>query len=160
MGVVEDRLGRIGIVLPSPDRPIANYVTEVQVGRLLFLAGAGPSWSYYKKSPGGGVSRGKLGVDVDITQGYNAARSVGLVHIARLKKVLKELDRIKRIVKILGMVNCSPKFTEQSSVVDGFSDLMMEVFGDLGLHARSVVGMATLPFNIPVEIEMVVEIID
>jgi len=153
LGVAEDRLNGLGIALPSPDRPVANYVTEVRVGSLLFLSGAGPA-----PRPDRAMSRGKLGREMSVEQGYEAARSVGLVHIARLKALLGELDRVARIVKVLGMVNCVPDFVDQPAVVNGFSDLMVDVFGERGRHARSAVGMATLPFSIPVEVEMVVEI--
>ena len=155
MGVAEDRLYRLGIALPSPDRPVANYVNEVRAGSLLFLAGAGPP-----TGPDGVIPKGRLGRELGVEQGYQVARSVGLVHIARLKALLGELDRVARVVKVLGLVNSTPDFTDQPAVVNGFSDLMVDVFGERGGHARSAVGMRILPFSIPVEVEMVVEVVD
>lgn len=155
MGKVDKKLEELGITLPQPDSPIANYVPAVRTGNLLFLAGAGPA-------PGsdGAVPRGKLGDDVSVDEGYQAARSVGLIQLARLKVALGDLDRIKQFVKLLTMVNSTADFTEQPAVANGCSDLLVEVFGDKGRHARSAVGMSNLPGSIPVEIEMIVEVSD
>ena len=155
MGTIDKKLEELGITLPQPDSPIANYVPAVRTGNLLFLAGAGPA-------PGsdGAVPRGKLGDDVSIDEGYQAARSVGLIQLARLKVALGDLDRIKQFVKLLTMVNSTAGFTEQPAVANGCSDLLVEVFGDKGRHARSAVGMSNLPGSIPVEIEMIVEVSD
>ncbi len=155
MGKVDKKLEELGITLPQPDSPIANYVPAVRTGNLLFLAGAGPA-------PGsdGAVPRGKLGDDVSVDEGYQAARSVGLIQLARLKVALGDLDRIKQFVKRLTMVNSTADFTEQPAVANGCSDLLVEVFGDKGRHARSAVGMSNLPGSIPVEIEMIVEVSD
>jgi enamine deaminase RidA (YjgF/YER057c/UK114 family) len=155
LGKVDKKLEELGITLPQPDSPIANYVPAVRTGNLLFLAGAGPA-------PGsdGAVPRGKLGDDVSVDEGYQAARSVGLIQLARLKVALGDLDRIKQFVKLLTMVNSTADFTEQPAVANGCSDLLVEVFGDKGRHARSAVGMSNLPGSIPVEIEMIVEVSD
>ena len=148
----EAKLKELGIVLPSPSAPIANYVNAVQTGNLLFLAGKGPLPQDGKEVVG------RLGKDMTIEQGYQAARSTAIAHLAVLKKELGDLKRVKRIVKVLGMVNSDPAFTQQPAVINGYSDLMVAVFGDKGKHARSAVGMNTLPGGIPVEVEVVVEI--
>jgi enamine deaminase RidA (YjgF/YER057c/UK114 family) len=148
----EAKLKELGIVLPSPGAPIANYVNAVQTGNLLFLAGKGPLPQDGKEVVG------RLGKDMTIEQGYQAARSTAIAHLAVLKKELGDLKRVRRIVKVLGMVNSDPAFTQQPAVINGYSDLMVAVFGDKGKHARSAVGMNTLPGGIPVEVEVVVEI--
>lgn len=149
-GGAEDNLKQRNITLPSPSTPVANYVPAVRVGNLLFLSGTGPDQS---------TPRGKVGKDLTLEQGYQAARSTGLNLLATARATLGSLDRVKRIVKVLGMVNSAPGFTDQPKVINGFSDLMVEVFGEaIGKHARSAVGMAELPFNIPVEIEMILEV--
>ena len=148
----EAKLKELGITLPTPGPPIANYVNAVQTGNLLFLAGKGPL------PQDGKDVVGRLGKDMTIEQGYQAARSTAIAHLAVLKKELGNLNRVVRIVKVLGMVNSDPAFTQQPAVVNGYSDLMVAVFGDKGKHARSAVGMATLPGGIPVEVEVIVEI--
>ena len=149
-GSAEDNLKQKNIVLPTPPTPVANYVPAVRVGNLLFLSGSGPDAS---------IPRGKVGKDLTLEQGYQAARSVGLNLLANARANLGNLDKVKRVVKVLGMVNSAPGFTDQPKVINGFSDLMVEVFGEaIGKHARSAVGMAELPFNIPVEIEMILEV--
>ena len=148
----ETKLKELGIVLPTPGAPIANYVNAVQTGNLLFLAGKGPLQQDGKDVVG------RLGKDMTVDQGYQAARSVAIAHLAVLKKELGDLKRVTRIVKVLGMVNSDPAFTQQPAVINGYSDLMVAVFGDKGKHARSAVGMATLPAGIPVEVEVIVEI--
>jgi enamine deaminase RidA (YjgF/YER057c/UK114 family) len=148
----ETKLKELGITLPTPAKPIANYVPTVKTGNLVFTAGAGP------RKPDGTYMAGRLGQDVSIEQGYQAARLTGVNLLAALKAEIGDLNKVKRIVKVLGMVNSTPAFTDHPKVVNGFSDLMVEVFGDRGKHARSAVGMAALPMNIPVEIEMVVEV--
>ncbi len=148
----EARLAALGITLPTPSAPVANYVNAVRTGNLLFLAGKGPSL------PEGGYITGKLGADLSIEEGYRAARLTGIAQLAVLKAELGDLRKVKRIVKVTGMVNCTPDFTNQPEVINGFSDLMVEVFGERGKHARAAVGMAALPRNIAVEIEMVVEV--
>ena len=150
----ELKLEELGIVLPDPSSPVANYVNAVRSGNLLFLAGKGPSLS------DGSYITGKVGEDLDIEEGREAARLVGIAQLAVLKKELGDLNKVKRIVKVLGMVNCGPDFTQQPQVINGFSDLMVEVFGEKGKHARSAVGLNSLPMNIAVEIELIVEIED
>jgi enamine deaminase RidA (YjgF/YER057c/UK114 family) len=149
----EARLKDKGITLPPPPAPMANYVTAVQVGNLLFLAGHGPI-----RQDGKSMARGKLGRDLTVEQGYQVAREVGLNLLATTRAHLGSLDRVTRVVKVLGMVASAEGFGEQPRVMNGFSDLMVEVFGDAGKHARSAVGMAELPMGIPVEIEMILEV--
>lgn len=149
---VEARLKELGIGLPQPPKPVANYVNGVQTGKLIFLAGKGP------KRADGTEIRGKLGKDLTVEEGYEAARITAINQLAVLNAMLGDLNRVKRIVKVLGMVNSAPDFSEQPAVINGFSDLMVEVFGDRGRHARAAVGMAALPRNQAVEIELVVEI--
>ena len=146
------QLKKLGITLPSPSAPVANYVNIVRSGNLLFLSGKGP------KKLDGTYIKGKLGLDLTIEQGYEAARITGINQIAVLKAELGDLNKVKRIVKVLGMVNASADFQDQPKVINGFSDLMVEVFGDRGKHARSAVGMCSLPSGIAVEIEVIVEI--
>ena len=148
----EKRLEQLGIKIPEVSPPVANYVRVVRSGNLLFLSGSGP------KKVDGSYITGKLGKDLTIEDGYQAAWLTGVNHIATLKSELGNLNRVKRIVKVLGMVNSTPEFQDQPKVINGFSDLMVEVFGDRGKHARSAVGMASLPLGIAVEIELIVEI--
>ena len=155
MTVAEDRLAALGLELPDAPSPIANYVPAVRTGNLLYLSGSGPA-----ARPDGTSPKGKLGTDLTVEEGYEAAQLVGLNLIARLKAELGDLDRVKRVVKLLAMVNSSPDFNQPPAVANGCSDLLVEVFGDAGRHARSAVGMATLPNDIPVEIEMIVEVED
>ncbi len=143
----EKRLKELGIQLAAPTPPVANYVNAVRTGNLLFLAGKGP-----------GAVKGKLGAEFTVEQGYQHARSVGLALLAVMKAELGSLDRVKRVVKLLGMVNGTAEFTDHPKVINGCSDLFVEVFGDQGKHARSAVGMGSLPNGIPVEIECIVEV--
>ena len=149
---VETKLNELGITLPEPPAPVANYVNGVQTGNLIFLAGKGP------KRADGSEIRGKLGKDLKIEQGYEAARLAAINQLAVLKAMLGDLNKVKRIVKVLGMVNSDPSFTDQPAVMNGFSDLMVEVFGERGRHARAAVGMAVLPRDQAVEVEMIVEV--
>jgi enamine deaminase RidA (YjgF/YER057c/UK114 family) len=150
----EANLKAKNITLPTPPAPMANYVTAVRVGNLLFLAGHGPI-----RGSDGRMARGKVGKDLSTEQGAQVAREVGLNLLATTKANLGSLDKVKRIVKVLGMVNCTDDFGDQPKVINGFSDLMVEVFGEtIGKHARSAVGMGSLPMQIPVEIEMIVEV--
>ena len=148
----ETKLKEKGIVLTTPSSPVANYVNAVRVGNLLYLAGKGP-----QKADNTFVT-GKVGRDLTIEQGYEAARLTAINHLAVLKNELGSLNKVKRIVKVLGMVNCTEDFKDQPKVINGYSDLMVEIFGDKGKHARSAVGMYALPFNMAVEIEVIVEI--
>lgn len=150
----EKRLTELGITLQTPSLPVANYVNAVRVGNLLFLSGKGPTQA------DGKMITGKVGTNLTLEEGNAAARIVGINQLAVLKAELGDLNKVKRIVKVLGMVNCPPDFTQQPQVINGFSDLMVEVFGDKGKHARSAVGMNALPSNIAVEIELIVEIED
>lgn len=146
----EENLKTKKITLPAPPTPIANYVTSVRVGNLLYLSGHGPT---------AGTPAGKVGRELTIDQGIQAARATGLNLLATTRAALGSLDKVKRVVKVLGMVNSAPGFSEQPRVINGFSDLMVEVFGEaIGKHARSAVGMAELPQNIAVEIEMILEV--
>lgn len=148
----EARLKQLGIELPAAPRPMGSYVTSVRTGNLLFLSGHGPM------REGRVVHAGKVGHDLTIEQGQEAARLTGLNLLATTREALGSLDRVRRVVKVLGMVNCGDEFTEQPRVINGFSNLMAEVFGDAGRHARSAVGMTSLPMAIAVEIEMVLEV--
>ena len=149
---IEKRLEELGIVLPRATAPAANYVNAVLTGNLLFLAGKGP----YR--PDGTLHTGIVGQDVTVEEAYQHARLTGLHLIATMHAELGDLDRITRIVKVLGMVNAVPGFTQQPEIINGCSDLFVEVFGDKGRHARSAVGMGSLPRNITVEIEAIVEV--
>lgn len=149
---VEEKLKALGIELIEPTRPGANFVKAVRTGNLVFLSGHGPSLA------DGTSIRGKVGRDLTVEQGYEAARVAGISLLSSLKAEIGDLNRVKRIVKVLGMVNCHSDFTDQSKVMNGFSDLMVSVFGERGKHARSSVGMNALPGNIAVEIEMIVEV--
>ncbi len=148
----ELKLKELGITLPSVKAPVANYVKFVRTGNLIFLSGHGPDDSTT------GYITGKLGKDLTIEQGYAAARITAISIIATLKMAVGDLAKVKRIVKVLGMVNSTENFTDQPKVINGFSDVMVAVFGEKGKHARSAVGMAALPFNMAVEVEMVVEV--
>ena len=148
----EQRLADMDITLRTPGPPVANYVHAVRSGNMVYLAGHGP------RIADGGWLTGKVGRDIDIEAGYAAARLTGINLLSSLKAEIGDLNRVRRVVKVLGMVNSDVSFTEQPSVMNGFSDLMVAVFGERGRHARSAVRMAALPFNIPVEIEMIVEI--
>ena len=149
---VKDRLEELGITLPEVPAPAGNYVDAVQTGNLMYLSGKGPLPTE------GGAGTGKLGKDVTVEQGYADARTVGLIMLAVLQKTLGDLDRVKRVVKLLGMVNAMPEFGDQPKVINGCSDLLVEVFGEKGRHARSAVGMGSLPGGITVEIEAIFEI--
>lgn len=148
----EARIKELAITLPTPGNPLGNYIPGVLHGDLLFLSGHGPM------REGSPTARGKLGRDLSTEEGYNAAREVGINLLGSVRSILGSLDRVKRIVKVLGMVNSADGFGEQPKVINGFSDLMVEVFGDNGRHARSAVGMAELPMGIPVEIEMIMQV--
>jgi enamine deaminase RidA (YjgF/YER057c/UK114 family) len=150
----EKKLKELKIVLPVIKAPAASFVHAVRTGNLLFLSGKGPADL-------NGISvKGKLGQDLTIEEGVAAARLVAINQIAVLKDELGDLKKVKRIVKVLGMVNCKSDFIAQSQVINGFSDLMVEVFGEKGKHARSAVGMSSLPGNIAVEVELIVEVED
>ncbi|WP_324617323.1 RidA family protein [Microvirga alba] len=148
------RLKELGIALPEPPTPIANFVTYVREGNLLFLSGQGP------QEADGFLHTGKVGGDVPAEKAYEHAKLTGINLIAVMQDALGDLSRVKRVVKLLGMVNAAPDFTEHPKVINGCSDLMMAVFGEAGIHARSAVGFGSLPNNITVEIEAIVAIDD
>ena len=148
----EERIAAMGLTIADAPAPKANYVNAVRTGNLMYLAGKGPS------DPDGKWFTGKLGADISVDQGYEAAKIIAMTHIAVLKKELGDLNRVKRIVKVHGMINSTPEFTEHSKVMNGYSDMMVAIFGDKGKHARSSVGMCSLPYNIAVEVEIVVEV--
>ena len=142
---IEKRLEELKLTLPAIGAPVGNYVPAKRAGNLLYLSGRGPT----------GNAAGKVGKDLSLEEAYQLARNIGLQHIAVMKQELGDLDRVKGIVKVLGMVNAVPEFREQPKVINGYSDLMVEVFGEAGRHARSAVGMGSLPSQIPVEVEMI-----
>jgi len=150
----EARLKELGIVLPPVPQPVANYVNGVRTGNLIFLAGKGP-----RRADGSEIT-GKLGLDLSIDEGYEGARLTAINQLAVLKEMLGDLKKVKRVVKVLGMVNSESDFVQQPAVINGFSDLIVEVFGERGRHARAAVGMASLPRGQAVEIEMIVEVED
>ena len=149
---IEAKLKELGLELPPAVKPVANYVPAVRAGNLVFLSGHGPF------NEDGTLITGKVGSDLTVEQGYQAARRVGIGLLGSLKATIGDLDKVKQVVKLLGMVNCGPEFADQPKVINGASDFLVEVFGDRGKHARSAVGMIALPLNIAVEIEMIVEI--
>ncbi len=150
----EEQLKKLNIELPAVGKPIANYVNVVRVGNLLFLSGKGPS------NEKGVYTTGKVGKDLTLEEGIAAARLTAINQLAVLKAELGDLSKVKRIVKVLGMVNCEADFKDHPKVINGFSDLMVQVFGEKGKHARSAVGICSLPFNMAVEVELVVEVAD
>lgn len=149
---VQQTLTKMGITLSAPTKPVANYVKAVRTGNLVFLAG------HVSTRPDGSPIAGKLGKDLTVEQGYDAARQTTISLLSTLNAELGNLDRIRRIVKVTGFVNSTPDFGDQPKVINGCSDLLVAVFGEKGKHARSAVGMAALPSNYAVEIEMVVEV--
>jgi enamine deaminase RidA (YjgF/YER057c/UK114 family) len=149
----EERLRQSGIDLGTVSSPVANYVNAVRTGSLLFLAGKGPRPGKDGKRPSG-----KVGREFTAEQAYQHARTVGLDLLAVMRAELGSLDKVKRVVKVLGMVNAVPEFQDHPKVINGCSDLFVEVLGDRGRHARSAVGMGSLPMGIPVEIECIVEV--
>jgi enamine deaminase RidA (YjgF/YER057c/UK114 family) len=150
---IADRIKELGITLPESPSPVANYIPVVKTGNLIYLSGVGPA-----DKPDGTSYTGKLGKDLSIDQGYDAARLTAVNLISRLNGFLDDLDQIKQIVKVLSMVNATPDFLDPPAVTNGCSDLLVEVFGDKGRHARSAIGVATLPGGMPIEIELIAEI--
>jgi enamine deaminase RidA (YjgF/YER057c/UK114 family) len=149
----DERLRQLNIDLGPVSAPVANYVNAVRTGNLLFVSGKGPRSGADGKRP-----KGKVGREYTVEQAYQHARSVGIDLLAVMKSELGSLARVKRVVKVLGMVNAVPEFEDPPKVINGCSDLLVEVFGERGRHARSAVGMAALPMGIPVEIECIVEV--
>ena len=151
----ETRIQELHLVLPEPPKPVAKYKTAVLVGNILYVSGHGPI-----KMKDGPQFVGRVGADLTTAQGKDAARNVGLAILSTVRHTLGSLDKVKRLVKTLGMVNCAADFKEQPHVINGFSELMADVFGeDAGVGARSAVGMGSLPGNIPVEIECIFELL-
>jgi len=151
----ETRIQELHLTLPAPAKPVAKYKMAVLVGTTLYVSGHGPA-KVSDKTP----LSGRVGADLTLEQGKDAARAVGLNILSTVRNTLGSLDKVKRLVKTLGMVNCSADFKDQPQVINGFSELMAEVFGeDAGVGARSAVGMGSLPGNIPVEIECIFEVV-
>lgn len=152
-GKIEARLNELGITLPKAAAPVANYVPYVITGSLVFISGQGPM------GPNGPEFKGKVGRDLDVEEGRKAARLTALNVIAQLKEAVGgDLDRVKRCVKLLGFVNSTADFIQQPAVINGASDVMVEIFGDAGRHARSAVSAPSLPVDIAVEVEAIFEI--
>lgn len=150
----EERLAALGIMLPPPPSPVANFLTHVREGDLMFLSGQGP------READGRLHKGKVGGTVTVAQAYDHARLTGINLIAVMQAALGDLARVKRIVKLLGMVNATADFQDHPQVINGCSDLLISVFGEAGRHARSAVGFVSLPGNITVEIEAVIAVRD
>ncbi|HEY1022805.1 MAG TPA: RidA family protein [Flavisolibacter sp.] len=148
----EEKLSELNIQLPKLATPVANYVHVVRTGNLLFLAGKGPQQS------SGEYIKGKLGKDLSVKQGYEAAKLTGIIQLAVIKNTIGNLSKVKRIIKVNGYVNSEAGFYDHPNVINGFSDLMVTVFGDKGKHARTSLGVAALPMNMAVEVEMIVEV--
>ncbi|MCB1378229.1 MAG: RidA family protein [Alphaproteobacteria bacterium] len=153
MGKIDDRLAELGITIPVPAKPVANYVGWVKTGNLVFTAGQ------VALSDGKFLYSGKVGAEVSIEDAQKAARICAINILAQLRDACGgDLDRVKRIVKLVGFVNGTPEFTEHPKVINGASDVMVEVFGEKGKHARSAVGSGSLPINVSVEVEAIAEI--
>ena len=153
MSEIDEKLAKMGITLPSTPPPIANYVPAVRTGNLVYLSGLGPA-----AREDGTVPSGKVGGDLTAEEGYEAARLTGINILARIKGEIGDLTRVRQVVKLLTMVNSTPDFNQQPTVANGCYDLLAEVFGDRGRHARSAVGVAALPNDFPVEIEAIIEV--
>jgi len=149
---IEKRLEELGLTLPEAATPVANYVPAVQAGNLLFVSGHGPGTGEGK------LYKGKVGKDLSWEDGYESAKLTALSLLSTIKNTIGDLDKVKQFVKLTGFVNCTEDYLDQPKVVNGASDLFVEVFGDKGKHARAAVGMQQLPGGIPVEIEVIVEI--
>ncbi|NHE59153.1 RidA family protein [Cyclobacterium plantarum] len=148
----EQRIKDLGITLIQPNAPTANYLKAKTLGNVVYLAGHGPD------RPDGTQVIGKLGTELELEQGIEAARFTGISLLSSLKAEIGDLNRVKNIIRAQGMVNAAPDFKQHSQVINGFSDLMVEVFGEKGKHARAAIGMSSLPNNIAVEIDMIVEL--
>jgi enamine deaminase RidA (YjgF/YER057c/UK114 family) len=153
MKTLEQRLAELGYTLPAVFPRMGSYELFARVGNLLYLSGAAP------KAPSGEWMIGKVGAEFSAEEAYEHARYVGLQHLAVMQKAVGDLDQIKRVIKVLGMVNAAPEFTQYTQVINGYSDLLIQVLSDTGKHARSAVGMAGLPGNVSVEIEAIVEVV-
>ena len=153
MSLIEAKLSELGISLPSVSAPIGNYVPFVLSGKLLFISGQGP------KDSNGQWCCGKVGGDLSVEMGYQHARLAGMRMLAVAKAAMGSLDRVQQVVKLLGIVNATPGFHQHPAVINGCSDLLVQLFGDVGRHARSAIGVSSLPANMSVEIEGVLEFI-
>jgi enamine deaminase RidA (YjgF/YER057c/UK114 family) len=149
---IENRLAELGITLPQAAAPVAAYVPTVEAGGLLHISGQ------ISVAEDGSLIKGRLGEDMDLEGGQRAARRCGIMLLAQIKAALGSLDRVERIVKLGAFVNSEPSFTEQPKVANGASELMQEVFGDIGRHARSAVGVAVLPLGVAVEVDAIVAV--
>jgi enamine deaminase RidA (YjgF/YER057c/UK114 family) len=152
MGQVEDKLKSMGYTIPTPPSSAGNYVPFYRTGNLVFLSGVGP------RQADGSMVRGKVGSDLTVEEAYQAAQLCALTSLANLKAAIGDLDKVSHFVKVLGMVNAEPDFTEPPAVINGYSDMIVEAFGEKGRHARSAVGMVALPGNMAVEVEAIVEV--
>jgi enamine deaminase RidA (YjgF/YER057c/UK114 family) len=152
MGKIDERLAELGIELPPAPQPVGNYIGVVQVGELVFLGGVS------NRTRGVLKYQGKLGRELTLEQGYDAARMCAINHLATLKEFLGDLDRVERMVKLVGHINCAPGFNQLPPVLNGASDLLVEVFGDQGRHARLALGASELSSDIPVETELIVQV--
>lgn len=150
--IIEKRIAELGLTLPAVSQPLANFIPSVQVGDLLFLAGTVGRIDGQVRHPG------RLGTDLSVEQGYAMARDCALNHLGVLKAALGDLDRVERVVKLTGWVKCTPDFLDLSKVINGASDLCVEVFGERGRHARASIGVSALALNAPVETELVVQV--
>ena len=148
----EKRVAELGLDLSNVPKPVGNYVPAVQVGNIVYLSGHGPL------GPDGTMAAGKVGADMTVEEAYDAAHLVGLGLLTSLKAQIGSLDKVRRVVKTLGMINAVPEFTDHPRVINGTSDLFKDVFGEKGVGARSAVGMGSLPGQIPVEVEMIIEV--
>lgn len=151
---IEKRLEELNLTLPESPTPVANYVPAVKSGNLLFVSGHGPGKGEGK------LYKGKVGGDLTWEDGYKSARQTALGLLSTIKGAIGDFDKVKQLLKVVGFVNCTEDFTDQPKVVNGASDLFVEVFGDKGKHARSAVGMQQLPGGIPVEVEVILEVED
>ena len=149
---IEEKLKELGIELKTPPSPVANYIHVQQTGNLIYLSGQGP------RNESGDFISGKVGSDITAEEAYELARNTAINIVSAMKSYLGSLDKVKKIVKVFGMVNSTSDFTDHPKVINGCSDFFVEVFGDKGRHARSAVGMGSLPNNMAVEIEIIVEV--
>ena len=154
MPTAEERLRELGLTLPGVATPVANYVPTVRTGNLLFVAGQVP------RKADGSILAGKVGVDTGVDAAYEAAKGCGLFALAAVKQALGDLEKVVRVVRVMGLVNAAGDFTKQPAVINGFSDLMVEVFGDRGRHARVAYGVGSLPGGAVVEVESLYEVAD
>ena len=152
MANIDMRITELGLILPQPPKPMATYATAVRLGDLLYISGTGPL------RDDGTYPRGRLGADLDVAAGQAAARACALAMLATVRAHAGSLDRVARLVKVLGFVHATPEFVEHPAVMNGFSDLMVQIFGDAGLGARSAVGAPSLPAGIPVEVEAIFQL--